>query len=419
MTARGPEASSGRPEVGYVARYVPSYRMAIMQKAAERLGHGLIVASGTPPGGSSMSTLMGPASTASNASRSASPSTLASSSGVSHLPLTNLWLRGETLHWQAFGPLFQSEGPTKVLLIEESPRTLSLRRLLRRARRQGLKTILWGHFSAIDRPLGGADWRDRQRLTTAAMADALLTYTDPLRDELAALLPEKPVFAARNTLDTDVLFPLGDALIEEGRSALRARLGLPDVPTLLFLGRMIAEKGPARVVDVARALAQDRGSMVSVVMIGDGPERGAVEALAAPDEVHLTCTGALSDLDASAPWIAACDVLVNPGYLGLSVNHAFALGVPVVAPAPAGGGVGHSPEWTYVRDQENGRFAQTGAVSDLVAATRDVLNDSQAYQRRAARFAREELAVDRMIDGMMQAIRHVDPSVGIRAREEG
>jgi len=390
-----------------------------MQKAAEQLDCGLIVASGTPPGGSSMGTLMGPASTPSKASRSTSPSTQASSSGISHLPLTSLWLRGETLHWQAFGPLFGSDGPTKVLLIEESPRTLSLRPLLRRARRRGLKTILWGHFSAIDRPLGGADWRDRQRLTTASMADALLTYTDPLRDELAALLPEKPVFAARNTLDTDILFPLGDAIIEEGRSALRARLGLPDVPTLLFLGRMIAEKGPARVVDVARSLAHEGGCTVSVVMIGDGPERRAVEALAAPDEVHLTCTGALSKLDASAPWIAACDVLVNPGYLGLSVNHAFALGVPVVAPAPAGGGVGHSPEWTFVQDGENGRFAQSGAVSDLVAATRDVLSDSHAYGQRAARFARKELAVDRMIGGMMQAIRHVDPSVGIRAGEEG
>jgi glycosyltransferase involved in cell wall biosynthesis len=246
------------------------------------------------------------------------------------------------------------------------------------------------------------------------MADALLTYTDPLRDQLADFMPETPVFTARNTLNTDVLFPVGDALMEEGRSAIRARLGLPDVPTLLFLGRMISGKGPVRVIEVARALAQERGSAVSVVMIGDGPERSAVEAMTPHENVHVRFLGAMTDLKASAPWIAACDVLVNPGYLGLSVNHALALGVPVVAPAPANGGVGHSPEWTYVRDAENGRFASSNSASDLANAAQEVLREQAAYQARAASFARRELRLDIMVSGIMAAIGHVAPDVSIQ-----
>ena len=389
-----------RPEVGYVARYIPAYRMDIVRAAARRLENGLVVASGNPPGGTSMESLM--------------VSEEEGSGALSRLDVRNTWIRGEWLHWQEMGPLFGPNGPSRVLLIEESPRTLSLRRLIRSARKRGLKTILWGHFSSIDRPLGSTHWRDRRRLATARMADALLTYTDPLRDQLADLMPEIPVFTARNTLNTDVLLPVGDAFMEEGRSAIRARLGLPDVPTLLFLGRMIPEKGPARVVEVARALAQERGSAVSVVMIGDGPERSAVEAMTPHENVHVRFLGAMTDLKASAPWIAACDVLVNPGYLGLSVNHALALGVPVVAPAPTDGGVGHSPEWTYVRDAENGRFAPSNSASDLADAAQEVLREQAAYQARAARFARRELRLDIMVSGIMAAIGHVAPNVSIQ-----
>ncbi|MDA0874356.1 MAG: glycosyltransferase family 4 protein [Bacteroidetes bacterium] len=370
----------------YVTRFVPAYRWPVLRAFNERLGGGLTVASGEPPGGSSLRSLS------------------AEAPDLAQLSLRNRWVRGEALHWQSFDPVFRANPGPDVLLVEESPRTLSLRPLIRASHRRGIPVALWGHFSSIDRGVSNATWRDRYRLETARRADAVVAYTDELGTALRPLLEGTPVFSARNTLDTDTLFPLGDTLQAEGRTRIRQRLGLPDVPTILFLGRLIAAKGVLRVVDVARQVAAERGQPSSLVVVGDGPERAALEQAALAAGVKLHCTGALVDAQASAPWIAASDVLLNPGYLGLSVNHAFALGVPVVAPAPGPNGTGHSPEWAYVRDGHNGVLATSNAAHDLTAGVLTVLADAEGFGRRAAAFAREHLSMARMVDGLMEAV---------------
>lgn len=386
-------------EVGYITRFLPSYRRAVMHALARRLANGLVIGSGRPPGASTFDALL-----------SLDESDAAA---IESILLPNTWFRGESLHWQVYSPMLRRSPAPKVLLIEESPRTLSLRPLLRLARRRGIETVLWGHFASIHRPFDSGNWQDRRRLKTAGMADALLTYTDASRERLQATLPEAAIFTARNTLDTDVLFPLGDQLMAEGRAAIRSRLGLDDRPVLLFLGRLIPEKHPVRVIEVAASLGEAEGITPQVVMIGDGPERGAVEASAHAQGVPLTMTGAVADLHESAPWIAACDALVNPGYLGLSINHALSLGVPLVAPAPGPDGVGHSQEWVFVQDGENGRFADDASTAALTAAVQEVLGEAPGYQQRAAQFAREELSLSRMVDGMLSAILHVSPDLSL------
>lgn len=390
-------------EVGYITRFLPSYRQAIMKALAERLAGGLIIGSGQPPGSSSFDALV--------------TKGLGDASAIDLVTLPNRWIRGESIHWQAYSPLMRHAPVPKVLLIEESPRTLSLRPLLRQARRLGIKTILWGHFASIHRPFNSGNWLDNRRLKTAGMADALLTYTDASRERLQDDLPDAAIFTARNTLDTTTLFPLGDQLMAEGKASIRARLGLADRPTLLFLGRLIPEKKPVQVVDIAAAL-EARGMPAQVVMIGDGPERSRVEANAAERDVPVTFTGAISDLGESAPWIAASDALVNPGYLGLSVNHAFALGVPVVAAAPGPDGIGHSQEWVFVQNGTNGRYADNDSTEALSAAVGDILEDGMGYQQRAAHYARNELSLERMVDGMLSAILHVAPQISVSGNSD-
>ena len=373
--------------VAFVARFVPAYRWPILEALNERLEGRLVVASGEPPGGSSLRSLS------------------ATSSSVPQLPLTNHWIHGDSLHWQSYSPLFRGDPSWRALLIEESPRTLSQRPLLRAARKRGVPTLLWGHFSSISRGFSVDSWRDQRRLSTARMADGVVTYTDALATHLRPHLGSMPIVAARNTLDTRKLFPLGETLMAEGRSAIRARLKLPDVPTLLFLGRLIAEIGPVRVVEIAEELARRTSGPVSIVMVGEGPERSAIEQAAqSAANVSLRCTGAITDLAESAPWIAAADALVNPGYLGLSVNHAFSLGVPVVAPAPAPSGAGHSPEWAYVRGGHNGILTNDAEVNTMTDAVSQILEHSASWQQRAASFAREHLSLDRMVAGLMEAL---------------
>lgn len=97
---------------------------------------------------------------------------------------------------------------------------------------------------------------------------------------------------------------------------------------LAFFGRLVAEKGIDRFAETARLLRQ-RGCAVRIVVIGDGPARGRMEA-ALPDAIF---TGHLTG-PALAAAIASCDILLNPSLtetFGNVTLEAMSSGLAVVA----------------------------------------------------------------------------------------
>lgn len=90
---------------------------------------------------------------------------------------------------------------------------------------------------------------------------------------------------------------------------------------------------------------------------------------------------------------------------GLSVVHAFAMGVPVVALSAGTAFRFHSPEWVYVRNGENGILVENATAENFADAVRAVVGQRKRFSTAALQFAREELSVDRMIDGILGAIR--------------
>jgi glycosyltransferase involved in cell wall biosynthesis len=108
---------------------------------------------------------------------------------------------------------------------------------------------------------------------------------------------------------------------------LRASLGLAEDERLAVTAcRLIASKRVELSIDALREARGLRG-----VIVGDGPEREALEKRAAGGPI--TFTGALPRREALA-WIAAADVLLHPSAVEAAptvVREARALGVPVVA----------------------------------------------------------------------------------------
>ena len=147
------------------------------------------------------------------------------------------------------------------------------------------------------------------------------------------------------------------------RAAARAALGVPpEAFVIAGLGRLVPVKGFDVLVralpTVLRAVPSAR-----VLLVGDGPERAALEAQAAALHVgdRLRITGATSDV---ARWLAACDVLAAPSRnegMGRALVEAMALGVPVVAAA-----VGGIP--TVVADGESGRLVASEDAAALAEA---------------------------------------------------
>ncbi len=380
-----------RRPIFFFTRVLPVYRIPILQRLNERLENRLVVFSGQAPGASSLGSLME-----------------VSEPAFRHVAVRNFWLRGEALHMQPFCKAFRVHGPPAVVLAEESPRSLSLPLLLRHTRKQGIPRVLWGHFSSNARTFSPTNWQDRYRLRLARSAEACVCYTEGIRDVLRPYIPEERLFVARNTLDMDLLFSLHDRLAAEGKPAVRQRLKLPpETPVLLFIGRLLPQKGLNLLLKTFATLRAT--DYAALVIIGDGPERAALEQHIADQAIpDVRLLGPLTDWADSAPYLYAADVMVNPGALGLSVNHAFAFGVPVVSCQSAPGGAGHGPEVAYVIHGKNGMLCAPNDVAALRNGIEHVLTNQSAFSTYARHYARTHLTLPIMMEGLVRAIQFAE-----------
>lgn len=106
---------------------------------------------------------------------------------------------------------------------------------------------------------------------------------------------------------------------------------------LLFVGRLAPVKG-LRILLEALAEARQTRPGLSLTIVGDGPDRAALEALAAPLGDAVIFTGALSQADV-ADRLAASDALVLPSFaegVPVVLMEAMAAGLPVLATQVAG-----------------------------------------------------------------------------------
>lgn len=184
------------------------------------------------------------------------------------------------------------------------------------------------------------------------------------------------------------------------RSVARARLGIPAAAfVVLGLGRLVPVKGFDVLVAALPTLAAAVPS-ARLVLVGEGPERGALEAQATALGVRarLSVLGATPDV---AACLAAADVLAAPSRnegMGRVLVEAMALGLPVV-----GAEVGGIP--AVVADGETGRLVPPGDAAALAEALIELGRDAALVAKHgAAAAARAELFSSDVADAAMRAV---------------
>ncbi|MHB8451106.1 MAG: glycosyltransferase family 4 protein [Mycobacteriales bacterium] len=123
--------------------------------------------------------------------------------------------------------------------------------------------------------------------------------------------------------------------------ALRSRYRRGNGPLLVFVGRVVADKGVADLVAAVALLAAGPLPDVTAVLVGEGQHRSSlgtqVRAASLADRVHLPGWAQPGEVPS---WLAAADVVVAPSRIGeggwteaqgLSVAEALAAGRPLVA----------------------------------------------------------------------------------------
>lgn len=156
----------------------------------------------------------------------------------------------------------------------------------------------------------------------------------------------------------------------------KARLGWPNVPTVLFVGKMVEKKGLPYLVR-AMAKVKSEVSAARLVAAGDGPELERAKALARELELGdaVAFVGPKSHDELKLMYNAA-DVLAVPSVVARDgetegmptvILEAFAAACPVVGSRVAG-----IPE--FVRDGETGFLADAADSGDLAAKIVESLN---------------------------------------------
>jgi glycosyltransferase involved in cell wall biosynthesis len=209
-----------------------------------------------------------------------------------------------------------------------------------------------------------------------------------------------------NAVDPEACRRAGDA--RRGRELLAA-LGLREAaPVFLSVGRIEANKGFGV---LAAALARAAGQLpagFAWVLVGEGPQRGAVEQAATAIQQHVRFAGALPDRELHG-LLAAADWFVHPTlYEGSSLVtlEAMAHARPVIA-SRAGG----LPD--KVIDGSTGLLVPPGDEAALAEAlVRAVTADGAALGRAGRRHCEENFSWAAIIDRYIDVYRHAHAKRG-------
>ena len=228
--------------------------------------------------------------------------------------------------------------------------------------------------------------------------DRVIAISDGIRDVLLAegVSPQRRR-CVRSALDARPWLQPVD------RAAFRREFGLDDDAIVIgVVAQLIRRKGHRHLFDALKALHPERPRL-RVLLFGQGPLRGDLEARAARDGLAsiVRFVGFRDDLPR---WMAGLDVLAHPADregLGIALLQAQAAGVPVVA-SRAGG----MPE--AVEDGVTGLLVAPGDVPALADALRRLADDPALRESMgAAARARvlERFSVDAMVEGNLAVYR--------------
>jgi len=255
------------------------------------------------------------------------------------------------------------------------------------------------------------------RLIERALArdtDALLAVSPEVRDELVEIGVAPATRFAVVRLGIELAERMQGS--EQGED-LRASLGIPaDRFTIGWVGRMTAVK---RAHDVLRTLSllHERGVDAALVMVGDGPDRPELEALAGELGV-AQATHFVGFQDDVGPWFHAFDALLLPSRnegTPVSAIEMLAAGRPVVATR-----VGGVPD--VVADGTDGYLFPVGDVAAAAAHLALLAGDPELCRRMGEQGRERALGrygVPRLVEDVDRLYRALLAAKGIEVAAGG
>jgi glycosyltransferase involved in cell wall biosynthesis len=257
------------------------------------------------------------------------------------------------------------------LIVEANPRYLSTSAAVTWMRKKNKPVIGWG--------LGAPPVRG-----FLSQFDALISYSQRGADEYARYgFPLDYLFVAHNSVSPS---PTWDMPNRPSVFNLR--------PVVLFVGRLQLRKN----IDLLLGACAEIQN-VRLVIVGDGPDREAFEALAAEIFPSAEFVG-VKHGEELKPYFAEADLFVLPGTGGLAVQEAMSHGLPVIVAR------GDGTQDDLVREG-NGWQVPPDDFDALVSTMKDALSDVARLRKMGAesyRIVKEEINIEKMADAFVTAL---------------
>jgi glycosyltransferase involved in cell wall biosynthesis len=229
------------------------------------------------------------------------------------------------------------------------------------ARLTGKRLVFWTH---------GLTKRDHRLRRFIRVAWFRLAHTFAIYGHLGKAGCLQEGFAAErchvcyNSLDYEHQRGLRQTLTQEQIVRTRHELfGQTSAPITISISRLAAFKKIDLLIRAHAQLVQ-QGHDLRLLIVGDGSDRARLESLTDQLNVRESVRffGECYDEDRLASLIAACDLCVTPGAIGLTVMHCLAYGVPCITHDDW---FDHGPEFEAIVKSKTGDFFRKDDVDDL------------------------------------------------------
>jgi len=193
-------------------------------------------------------------------------------------------------------------------------------------------------------------------------------------------IKEELIFTAPNAVDNERFSRAAEAA-RHAAAAGRRELNLPG-RYLLFVGRLVPEKGVFDLLSAYARLDPSLRQQVGLVFAGNGVSRPTLEEYSAAISPGVIRFAGFAQRDQLAAYYALAEALILPTYTdpwGLVVNEAMACGLPVILSRAAGCAS------DLVKEKENGLLVEPGDVAALAAAMDGLARQSELRETMGAR----------------------------------
>ncbi len=301
----------------------------------------------------------------------------------------------------------------KMLIHEFAVGILSLPFILLLCKILKIKFILWGH--GYDRKRGfdpEKSFFDKLRLFYLKMSDAVLLYGKQDKLLLSNYIPKEKIFVARNTLDTDFLFIIKSKLKKIGKEKLKKVIGFKHRYNLIFIGRLLKSKKPDMLLDLYENIKKKLKNNIGIHFIGDGEYRAVLQKRVHDNkyESNIFFHGAVFDERRIGQFLFCSDLMVMPGELGLSINHAFCFDCPIISFKTGKFGPFHGPEIEYVINNKTGFLIEYDNIDLMTKKIIEYLNNKKMQEnmkRNISKLMHEQCTIQNMEDGIIECIEYL------------